>query len=656
MKRILILLTSLSLIAGFAAVTPAPVKAAPSQSTYGGSWDLVVSQYGNDADYDNNGDCEYPDFNSIQDAVNYAEWQWQSPTTIYICNGIYYEQVDSTIGLTLVGENKLKTIIDGSNNSTSTVYVDNGYADRDITVWDITFRNGNSDYDDGYDGGALWTTDDVYCYNSVFTNNQAWNRGGAIYSESNDVWVQDCTFIGNEADSGGAVYADEYFWSTRSTFIDNEADSDGNVDWGDGGAVYAMDGLGDITDSYFEGNEAAYTGGAIYSNGDDDAYTSIIYRTTFKDNYADWWGGAIHFEDEYFVELKASNFIGNEAYEDGGAISLCAYSSDNYLTTFTAGRAQTLFQGNSAGDDGGAIMQSDCNSDADLNLTSARFLDNVANYGGAVLLYDGDLYVTGSVFTGNRAEYDGGAIYSEDFAEVRTSTFTRNVAVEDDGGAIYVCDDMDVTSSTFTGNSADDGGAIKLDCYDDLVVEGSTFTGNRAEGDEESDYDDGEGGAIFVDGGYDTHITRSVFKNNSATDEAGAISADGDTFSILNSTFMGNSAEEAGAVYSDETDYFELRGSLFQANRAFGTDTSPNFNWAVGAVMVSLDEDSFDIRGNRFISNVGWGVGALYLVEWCDSAPTFDQAAVRSNTWRSNRVTGGQPQTFRDVRTDSYCD
>ena len=83
---------------------------------------------------------------------------------------------------------------------------------------------------------------------------------------------------------------------------------------------------------------------------------------------------------------------------------------------------------------------------------------------------------------------------------------------------------------------------------------------------------------------------------------------------------------------------------------------SPNFSWAVGAVMVE-DGGGFGIAGNRFISNVGWGVGALYLVDDCGSAPTFSQASMRANTWRSNRVTGGEPQIYRDVRTEGsdFC-
>lgn len=123
---------------------------------------------------------------------------------------------------------------------------------------------------------------------------------------------------------------------------------------------------------------------------------------------------------------------------------------------------------------------------------------------------------------------------------------------------------------------------------------------------------------------------------------------------MLNSTFLGNQAQEAGAISSRTLDYLEIRGSLFQANRAYGVDFSPNFNWAVGAVMIATYGDSYVVAGNRFISNVGWGVGALYIVDdgCADSGDLFTAANMRANTWRSNRVTGGEPQSYRDVRHD----
>jgi predicted outer membrane repeat protein len=644
MKRILIVLTSLSLIVGFVAATPIPASAAPSFSTYGPDWggsgsgELVVSQFGSEAGTDVDGSCAEPDFNTIQGAVNWAEEEWGLETTIFICNGIYFEQVDSTIGLTLVGEHRAKTILDGANNNNSTVFVAGGTTEQDITVQDLTFRNGDSSASPGHDGGAVWAQDDVYCYNSTFIDNFAADEGGAIYSQDDghEVYVQDCAFSGNDAEYGGAISADE-FSSLRSIFTGNNAASNG-------GAVYTEEGFGNITDSLFDGNISGSDGGAIHTDADTEV-DSTIYRTIFKNNSTDSGGdgGAIYIDGDYYIDLKASSFIGNSA-NDGGAIYLCADDELNVLATSTAGRVQTLFQGNRSDDDGGAIVQFDC-ARADLRLTNARFLDNVAgDDGGAVYMDDGLLYVTGSTFTGNRAEEDGGAINTSDDTEIRTSTFTRNSSEDQDGGALSICNDILISSSSFINNLAEGGGAIESECTDSFVVEGSTFVGNIA--------DSGDGGAIEGEMGL-ASITRSTFRNNSATDDGGALALFYGTVAVLNSTFLGNSAEEAGALWSFEAN-LELRGNLFQANRGFGNDVTPSFTWNSGAVLVYLDTDTFNIRGNRFISNSGRGVGALYLLE-CGATPTFDQAAMRSNTWRSNRVTGGEPQIYRDVRTEEIC-
>jgi uncharacterized repeat protein (TIGR02543 family) len=300
-----------------------------------------------------------------------------------------------------------------------------------------------------------------------------------------------------------------------------------------------------------------------------------------------------------------------------------------------------------------------------MNVTNARFTDNTSSEGGGAIYSPNEIRLTSSTFTGNRAlSSNGGAVYGSDAIFVTRSTFTRNTSVDNDGGAIAASDDLTVSSSTFTNNTADDGGAIKADFTGTVTVDGSTFTGNQAQGDLDEDgdcdgdgpeYCAGEGGAIFTWADV-TRVTRSTFKNNSATDEGGAIMADEDgsdaVLQVATSTFIGNQAEEAGAISSRNLDFLAIAGSLFQANRAFGVDTSPNFDWAVGAVMVEVDFDGYIISGNRFISNVGWGVGALYIVDdgCAESGDMFSAASMRANTWRSNRVTGGQPQSYRDVR------
>ena len=661
MKRILIALTSLSLIAGFVAATPTRVNAAFSATSYGGSIDLYVSQYGTADGVDGGGSCSNPDFNTIQDAVDYAEWDIAGPTEIYICNGIYYEAIDSTIGLTLVGQNRLKTIIDGSQNAPGDPIINHYDAGDSISVWDMTIRNGN-----GSDGGALYTEDDFYCENSVFSGNESQLDGGAVYVDlDGDADLYNCSFVDNQAsDEGGALYVTDIFTSERSTFTGNASEEDG-------GAVYA-DEFDYSRLDVFANNETMYDdGGAVYISEGYNEGTEII-GSIFRQNVADDEGGAVYYSNEYRITITSSSFIGNTAGDDGGALSLTGDDSTDYLTITGGPRTPTIFQGNYSDDNGGAIFVEDDEDSSGMNVTNARFTDNVSNESGGAIYSADEIRLTSSTFTGNRAESaDGGAVYGSELIFVTRSTFTRNTSVDYDGGAIAASDDLTVSSSTFTNNTADDGGAIKADFTGTVTVDGSTFTGNQAQGDLNDDeacdddgpeYCAGEGGAIFT-WADQTTVTRSTFKNNSATDEGGAIMAAEDlsdaVLQVATSTFIGNQAEEAGAISSRNLDFLAISGSLFQANRAYGVDFSPNFDWAVGAVMVGVDfGDGYIISGNRFISNVGWGVGALYIVDdgCAESGDMFSAASMRANTWRSNRVTGGQPQSYRDVRHEGSFD
>jgi predicted outer membrane repeat protein len=656
MKRILIALTSLSLIAGFAVATPARVNASLSASTYTGTRDLYVSQYGvADGSYNDGNSCADPNFNTIQDAVDFAEWYWADATEIYICNGIYYEAIDATIGLTLVGEHRLKTIIDGSQNADGDQIIYHSSADDDfINIWDMTIRNGN-----GFDGGALYTAENFYCQNSVFSDNESQDDGGAVYVDDDaSAELYNCSFLDNFAnDDGGALYVTDSFASEGSTYANNQAEEQG-------GAVHA-DELNYSRLDLFHNNESVENdGGAIYVLSGNVA--SVIDRSVFRQNTATERGGAVYYNEEYRLTITSSSFIGNSSTEeDGGAIFLKGDDSDDYLIITGGPRTPTIFQGNYSAEDGGAISVDDDNGSNGMSVTNARFTDNVAGYSGGAIESDNEINLYSSTFTGNRAEDAGGAVSADEATTVSRSTFTRNTAVGQGGGAISANDNLTVTSSTFSNNAADDGGAIKIDLSGNLTVEGSTFTGNQAQGDlndpdnvctdDGPEFCGGRGGAIFTEA-FETVVSRSTFKNNSATDEGGAIVAQDDDSTVLrvrNSTFIGNQAEEAGALSSRTLDFLELRGNLFQANRAYGVDFTPNFSWAVGAVMVETNSDPYVIAGNRFISNVGWGVGALYLVDECGGTPIFDQASMRANTWRSNRVTGREPQIYRDVRTEA---
>ena len=174
-----------------------------------------------------------------------------------------------------------------------------------------TFERNSLD-GDGEDGGAIR---DGNAYNCNFTGNEAYH-GGAMHSG----YAENCTFIANSADGGGAG---RYLDAKNCIFI-NCTSSD------DGGAIH----VGDIENCTFIGNHASDCGGAIYKGN--------AVNCIFEGNYADN-GGAMHAGGEN-CEAQYCTFKNNEAHanddeDDGGGATYNidvyhSYFENNYATFY----------------------------------------------------------------------------------------------------------------------------------------------------------------------------------------------------------------------------------------------------------------------------------------------------------------------------------
>ena len=178
------------------------------------------------------------------------------------------------------------------------------------------------------------------------------------------------------------------------TFINNQAEN--------GGAVSALTAI--ISGSTFTSNRAKF-GGAV------DSENIQIRDSTFTSNRAEY-GGAIYCCNEDFEGiLESSNFTGNYATRDGGAI----YDIADIRKLKVTG---CEFKSNRAGYFGGAITSTDA------YVKSSKFLKNHANYdGGAVYIFRGS--ITGCEFADNSAYYSG-AVRSEDSSTIKNCKFTNN--------------------------------------------------------------------------------------------------------------------------------------------------------------------------------------------------------------------------------------
>ena len=282
-------------------------------------------------------------------------------------------------------------------SATNCTFINNRASNYGAALFGGSVKNCTFIGNRGYSGALVGNA-----YNCLFIDNSAderYGRGGAVYSvvfPGDIIYVVNCTFTGNSAYSGGAVYD---CIVTDSTFIDNTAGTGGAMYQGsaencmfinnsataDGGAISSASAV----NCTFIGNHAAQYGGAVEANGY-KAINCVFINNTAKN------GGATH-----LIDVNYCNFTNNNATEKGGAM----YGGISVNSSFTE---------NHAGIDGGAIF--------DVVTSNSLFEYNSAVNGGAMAKGK----VTDSTFNYNIASAYGGAIYD---AEVATNNqFNYNVA------------------------------------------------------------------------------------------------------------------------------------------------------------------------------------------------------------------------------------
>ena len=288
---------------------------------------------------------------------------------------------------------------------------------------------------------------------------------------------------------------------TNATLINGKAT--------EGGAIY-NDGSLTLSDVKLSDNAADGYGGAVFNNGElvvsDSVFDSndIVNRGSAS---VDYGGAAIYNWKEGTLKVTNSNFINNiKNYKNGdnlvGAIATignATVSGSNFV--------------NNSGRWGGAISATGAElrkNSSTLTVSNTIFKDNSALYAGAVYIWGSNYNIADCVFDNNTAFGKG--------------NMTPN---ENNGGALVVSQ-VSRFNEPITG-----------------TISGSKFTNNKAQ----------YGGAAYFNKGFVT-ITDSVFENNVATAEGGAVdfshaSVKDLVVSINNSSFVGNKAPVAGAIFTN---------------------------------------------------------------------------------------------------------
>ena len=496
-------------------------------------------------------------------------------------------------------------------------------------------------------GGAISSDDwsNITVQQSLFKENTATYSGGAILMQKTRGSFVSCTFERNSAKSlphkktaGGAIFSLD--WSNitvqQSLFKDNKATYKG-------GAIVMQKTQGSFVNCTFERNSAKSLpqkmvfGGAISSLN----WSNItVQQSLFKENTATSSGGAI------YMQKTRGSFV-NCTFERNSAKSLPhkkpaggAISSHDWSNITVQ---QSLFKENTATYIGGAIYMERTRGsfvNCTFERNSAKSLPHKKTAGGAIFSLDwSNITVQHSLFKDNIATYSGGAILME---KTRGSfvncTFERNSAKslphkKPVGGAIYSLDWSNITvqQSLFKENTATHGGGAILMQKTQGSFVNCTFERNSAKGLPQKKRP--AGGAIASDDWSNITVQQSLFKENTATYSGGAIVMQKTQGSFVNCTFERNSAKNlphkktgGGAISSLDWSNITVQQSLFKENTA---------TYIGGAIYMERTRGSFvnctfERNSAKSLPHKKTAGGAIFSLDW--SNITVQQSLFKENT------------------------
>ena len=468
-----------------------------------------------------------------------------------------------------------------------------------LNIYNANLINGNADI-----GGAIYNTGSVYAFNTAFKDNTAATMGGAVFNKGT-LTIQKCIVDNNDItkrtssaseDYGGAAI---YNWYDSTLFIKNSTISNNLKNYKNGdyvvGAVTSLGKTKISENSYFVNNSGRW-GGAITTSGSSLPGKKVnelsISDSTFSKN-GGLYGAGIFIEGSEFT------------------ITSCVFDSNT-----ASGKGNMTPNDNN----GAAIEVTNTDKAITGTISKTKFINNKAQYGGAIDICAGTIKIINSKFINNSADVEGGAIdinaaNGNPKVTISSSNFINNSAPV--GGAICNVHDLTVKGSTFIDNTPNTifnwvgaGGNLNLNIktFTDLqnaigLVTGTlTLNQNVAMTAKEA--------ANFVNG--------VVINKNIAIDGKGhTIDAknlgrifsigEGFTVTLTNATLINGKADKGGAIYND--------GSLTLSDVKLSDNAADSYGGAVfnnGHLVVSDSVfDSNDIV-NRGSASVDYGGAAIY--------------------------------------------
>jgi len=565
------------------------------------------------------------DFSAVQAAIEAAS----SGDVIALAAGEWNETLDlNGKSLTLRGESQAASIIDGQGEFDQLIVASDG---ETLRIESLTLSNsyhrgiildgGSLEADDvlfddmgslEHFGGAIGANEaDITITNSRFFENTAYD-GGAIYaSGSMSIFIENTSFESNRG-TGYTEQVREYEYDEEtgeeisSTVIVQERQ-------GRGGALLAT-GTGSITimNSEFIDNRSRWAGGALAIRTFDG--TTTIEGSLFEDNrttrssggaIANWMNGEDVYELEEFAEIFGTliiedcEFAGNRAQRNyGGAI----YTEGDYSGPMRLEISGSNFLYNEASNDGGAVWAKRMYDE--VLIDSTTFELNEARYGGA-LGFNQQILFTGTDLdiASNSAANSGGGVYAVDAVMVLLvdSKVRGNRAKSSQGGGVYATGLDETYPAKFLrvevsdNSSKFEGGGVHYKNVANATIEESLIEGNEAGS-------DSFGGGLYADDSAYVKIRNTILRSNTAHYGGGAYindNADGSDF--FNNIFLDNDARTGGGFALCNSPFTLFYNNTVAGNRAMFESSGAAFY-----------NSQVDFKNNIFAHNSGGAALHMY--------------------------------------------
>ncbi|HYN89494.1 MAG TPA: choice-of-anchor Q domain-containing protein [Ardenticatenaceae bacterium] len=372
---------------------------------------------------------------------------------------------------------------------------------------------------------------------------------------------------------------------------------------------------GETPDASGNGN-----GGGVYNSGTTPSVAAplTVTNSSFRDNVADSFGGAIAANTVSAVAIANSAIAGNRATGAGGLMhqvgptTLSGSTVDANVATaadgggvFNAGGPLTITTSaitrNQAGDHGGGVY----NDGGAAAISQATIQDNQAGaYGGGISDGNGRLRLTYSTISGNTAGQEGGGILDEGgFTSMAAITLSSNIATGSGGGMLKESGQLDIRASTVDGNVSH--------------VQG--------------------GGIVVRDG--ETRLTNSTISANQATGQGGGIAQITGTLTIASSTLALNTGASGGDAIHHGAGIMTLRNTI-----VYNTGTQPDCTGAA-AFMSGGYNLGYDISCQLTATGDRTGIDPLLGALQNNGGPTRTHAL----TSGSRAIDAGNPGGCRDA-------